>query len=153
MKTLRVMSVGSFVAGNILVIMLLLMATQVQANPGRDRGYERSDWRLGAHNEILMRTDRGWRRVPGSAIAVGDGWVIGTDRRPGGYGIYRWNGRKFDRMPGAAVQIGGSYHSPWVINDRGVRFEWTGRDWREVRAYRQPRRDSRYHRSYRGHGW
>lgn len=98
------------------------------------RGEGRSEWRLGDHNQIYLRTDRGWRRVQGSAIDVGDGWVIGTDRRGGGYGIYRWNGRSFDRMPGGAVEIGGSYERPWVINNRGERFEWTGRDWRELRS-------------------
>lgn len=95
-------------------------------------GNGRSEWRLGDHNQIYLRTNRGWQRVQGSATDVGDGWVIGTDRRNGGYGIYRWNGRRFDRMPGGAVQIGGSYERPWVVNNRGERFEWTGRDWREV---------------------
>lgn len=97
------------------------------------RGGGRSEWRIGDHNQIYHRTDRGWQRVQGSAIDVGDGWVIGTDRRNGGFGIYRWNGRRFDRMPGGAVEIGGSYERPWVINNRGERFEWTGHDWREVR--------------------
>ncbi|MGB4246743.1 MAG: hypothetical protein WBJ75_03395, partial [Pseudohongiellaceae bacterium] len=58
------------------------------------RGGGRSEWRIGDHNQIYHRTDRGWQRVQGSAIDVGDGWVIGTDRRNGGFGIYRWNGRR-----------------------------------------------------------
>ena len=29
-------------------------------------------------------------------------------------------------MPGTAVEIGGSYRQPWVVNDRGIRFVWTG---------------------------
>ncbi len=168
---------GIFAVSSILVMTLLLAASQVQANPGRDRGYDRADWRLGPHNQILMRTDRGWRRVPGSAIDVGDGWVIGTDRRPGGFGIYRWNGRQFDRVPGGAVEIGGSFQNPWVVNNRGERFEWTGRDWREVRGYgsswnqswdqgrdqdrdhsrdqsRRPSQDHRQdHKQDRRHGW
>lgn len=108
------------------------------------RGGGRSEWRIGDHNQIYHRTDRGWQRVQGSAIDVGDGWVIGTDRRNGGYGIYRWNGRRFDRMPGGAVEIGGSYERPWVINNRGERFEWTGHDWREVRGGRSNRPYGQY---------
>jgi hypothetical protein len=132
---------GGFALSSMLAVVLWLLVSQAEANQGRDRGYDRGNWRLGENNQILMRTNRGWQRVPGSAIDVGDGWVIGTDRRSGGYGIYRWNGRKFDRMPGGAVQIGGSYHRPWVINNQGQRFEWTGRDWREVRgSYRDGRR-------------
>lgn len=122
--------------------LMVATATQVQADGPRDRSGG-GEWRLGNHNQIFHRTDRGWQRVPGSAIDVGDGWVIGTDRRNGGFGIYRWNGRRFDRMPGGAVEIGGSYERPWVINNRGERFEWTGRDWREVRGYGSPRGERR----------
>lgn len=129
---------------SILVMALLLLAvSQAMADEPRDRAFNSSfvrdsgnnAWRLGEHNQIYHRTDRGWRRVQGSAIDVADGWVIGTDRRSGGYGVYRWNGYRFERMPGGGVEIGGTYEHPWVINNRGERFEWNGRDWREVRAY------------------
>ena len=135
MITLHRKGSGSFLLCSILALALWLAASQADADPRWGRGYESAGWRLGPHNQILLRTERGWRQVPGSAVDVGDGWVIGTDRRSGGYGIYRWNGRQFERMPGGAVRIGGSYRSPWVINNRGERFEWTGRDWREVRAF------------------
>ena len=134
------------VRGALLLSILLSVASQVQADGSRDR-FNGGEWRLGNHNQIFQKTGRGWQRVQGSAIAVADGWVIGTDRRNGGYGIYRWNGRRFDRMPGGAVDIGGSYERPWVINNRGERFEWTGRDWREVRVYgpiRNSRNEDRY---------
>jgi hypothetical protein len=111
------------------------------------------DWRLGSSgrergHEIYYRYpgERRWIRAPGSAFDVGDGWVIGTDRRNGGFGIYRWSGNDWQRMPGAAVEIGGSYRNPWVVNDRGERFAWTGHDWREERNYRSRndrRRDDR----------
>lgn len=100
------------------------------------------EWRGGRGTDIYFRYpgDRDWRRAPGSAYDVGDGWVIGTDRRNGGYGIYRWNGNNWSRMPGAAVEIGGSYNNPWVVNDRGERFAWTGNAWREeYRGYRNDR--------------
>ena len=136
--------------GALLVALLFAAVSPAQADSARDR-FGGSQWRLGSHNQIFLRTDRGWQRVQGSAIAVADGWVIGTDRRDGGYGIYRWNGRSFNRMPGAAVDIGGSYERPWVINNRGERFEWTGRDWREVRSYGSNRNsqviDRRYDRN------
>jgi len=97
----------------------------------RDGGY--GQWRLGANRgrgyEIYHRDGRGWRQVPGTALDLGDGWVIGTDRRSGGYGIYRWNGRDWDRVPGAAVEIGGTYNRPWIINNRGERFVWSGYEW------------------------
>src|SRR5687767_5894726 len=60
------------------------------------------EWRLGDARrnggyEILYRDsgrDR-WRAAPGYAVAIGDGWVLGTDRHRGGYGIYRWNGHSW----------------------------------------------------------
>lgn len=121
------------------------------------------EWRLGSFRggvrgyEILYRTSRGnrWQIAPGAAMAIGDGWVLGTDRLKGGYGIYRWNGRGWSRMPGAAVRIGGSYRQPWVINDRGIRYVWNGYDWRQDHHAnrREPgRRDdgSRRHHDERG---
>lgn len=118
----------------LLLSIVFTGVTSVQADGQRGRNGG-NEWRLGNHNQIFLRTDHGWHRVQGSAIAIADGWAIGTDRRGGGYGIYRWNGYSFDRMPGGAVQIGGSYERPWVVNNRGERFEWAGRDWREVRTY------------------
>lgn len=100
------------------------------------------EWRLGPSagregHEIYFRhpRDHQWHRAPGSARVVADGWVIGTDRVDGGYGIYRWNGRNWQHMPGAAIRIGGTYANPWVVNDRGERFSWNGFDWREQGAY------------------
>lgn len=63
-----------------------------------------------------------WRLMHGFAydIAVGangDTWVVGTDPRPGGYGIYRLGG------PGAFLADGGALRidvapdgRPWVVN-------------------------------------
>lgn len=101
------------------------------------------EWRAGNRSDIWYRYpgEQNWRRAPGSAREVGDGWVIGTDRRNGGYGIYRWDGRKWHRMPGSGVSIGGGYYDPWVINDRGERFRWTGSDWRQEPNF--DRRDDR----------
>ena len=145
-------SIKSLVATSALLLTLVFAGvSQAQADGSWNRP-SGGEWRLGNHNQIYQRTNRGWQRVQGSAIAVADGWVIGTDRRSGGYGIYRWNGYRFERMPGGAVDIGGSYERPWVINNRGERFEWTGREWREVRAYGSNRgtrdNDRHYDRNY-----
>lgn len=92
------------------------------------------EWSLRGGYEILykVRGSKRWLTAPGSAIAVADGWVLGTDRHRGGYGIYRWNGWGWSRMPGEAVRIGGSYQQPWVINESGLRFVWNGYQWRET---------------------
>lgn len=106
------------------------------------------DWRLGdarrgGGREILYRVpgSRRWQVAPGEATALADGWVLGTDRHRGGFGIYRWNGRGWSRMPGEAVQIGGSYSRPWVVNATGTRFTWDGREWREEASRLRPGRD------------
>jgi len=123
---------------------LLACLTMLPFTVSADGRYDRGSWsnngvdfRLGGFRggnrgyEIFFRyrDGRGWRRAPGSAMDLGDGWVIGTDRRRGGYGIYRWNGRGWTRMPGAGVRIGGSYNRPWIVNDRGQRYFWNGRGW------------------------
>lgn len=111
------------------------------------------EWRHGGRHDVYYRHpgERDWRRAPGSAVEVGDGWVIGTDRRNGGFSIYRWDGYRWHRMPGAGVRIGGSYYSPWVVNDRGERFSWNGYGWIEERAF--GRRDDRNDRGRRDNDW
>lgn len=114
----------------------LLMFGSVPAEAD-DRGFRGNDsnagWRLGERTRdgyAIYRRDRGnWYRVPGAAIAVADGWVLGAKRENGGYSIYRWNGYGWDQAPGGAVEIGGSYARPWVVNNRGERFDWNGYDW------------------------
>ncbi len=151
---------------NKLTIKLLRLATLAaqpllaQADHERFDRNDRYDssalqWRLGPDygrgHEIYFRYpgERRWQRAPGAAVDVGDGWVIGTDRRSGGFGIYRWSGRDWQRMPGAAVEIGGSYHSPWVVNDRGERFEWNGRQWRAIRSFSRRNERNRERDDYR----
>lgn len=129
-----------------LVLAVCLLAFAMTANAG-DRDRE-GGWRLGyGHDSYgIYRWDgRNWRRMPGSATDVGDGWVIGTDRRRGGYGIYRWNGRDWSRVSGGAVRIGGTYARPWVINNQGEKYYWNGYDWE-----RSWGGDRRYEDRYRG---
>jgi hypothetical protein len=71
-----------------------------------------------------------WEQVPGSAQDIGVGadgeeWVIGRDQ-----GIYRWNGRDWDEVEGAAGRIAVGPEGPWVVNQAGAIFRWRG-EWRE----------------------
>jgi hypothetical protein len=109
-------------------------------------------WMKGGGYDILLWDGSDWRRAPGTATDVGNGWVIGTDRRDGGYGIYRWTGRGWQRAPGAAVRIGGSYERPWVVNNRGERFTWNGYDWSAERRYRDHSASSHDHQNRVGGG-
>jgi len=137
----------------LLLFCLALSSTLAVADSRYEPRYNDSvigsgSWRLGSFRggirgyEILYRAPgrNRWQLAPGTAMAIGDGWVLGTDRHNGGYGIYRWNGYGWNRMPGTAVEIGGSYQRPWVVNDRGIRYDWNGYDWRQsVRASRDNR--------------
>lgn len=138
--------------GLAIPLLLLLMADVAQA---ADRSGN-AGWRLGERSRdgyTIYRRDRGnWYRVPGSAIAVGDGWVLGNKRESGGYAIYRWNGRGWDQAPGGAVEIGGSYSRPWVINNRGQRFNWNGYDWNPS-GYVGNARNSFRGNTYRGNNF
>jgi len=78
------------------------------------------------HDDDIFRLINGyWEELPGLAkdISVGaDGsvWVIGSDRREGGYGIYRWDDYGWTRVRGSARQISvGPDGEPWVVNRDG----------------------------------
>ena len=140
----------------ILILSLGLSALTASADDRFDNRYRYTNgtslqWQLGTFRggyqgyDIMFRSpgSRGWARAPGRATALGDGWVLCTDRHTGGYGIYRWSSYGWVRMPGAAVLIGGSYHQPWVINDRNIRYVWNGHDWREAGIANSNRFNSR----------
>lgn len=107
---------------------------------GAETGWRLGHERLQGGFAIYQRQGSAWLRMPGAALAVADGWVLGSQREDGGFAIYRWNGHGWDQAPGGAVRIGGSYRQPWVINDRGQRFEWTGVDWLPSHLARRPDR-------------
>lgn len=105
-------------------------ATLADDRDRRDEGVRGGDgWRLGERVRGGYAIYHRGHRVPGTAIDIADGWVLGTKRESGGYAIYRWNGRGWDQAPGGAVDIGGSYNRPWVVNNRGQSFSWNGYDW------------------------
>ncbi len=87
-------------------------------------------WVVNAANNIYRWNGNRFDHLPGKATDIGAGggqvFVIGTDRVPGGYGIYRFNGANgWDRVPGGAVRIAADRQgNPWVVNDRGEIFVW-----------------------------
>lgn len=77
----------------------------------------------GVSNLLGLTEEPVWQRLEGEASDIGVGadgsaWVIGTDERRGGYGIYHWNGSQWGRVEGAAVRIDvDPSGNPWIIND------------------------------------
>ena len=141
--------------GLITLAFFVLTTTAAMADDrgGRYHSVRGGDgWRLGERVRGGFAIYHRGYRVPGAAISIADGWVLGTKRESGGYAIYRWNGRDWDQAPGGAVEIGGSYNNPWVVNNRGQRYSWNGYDWEPgFRAKRIDRgRDSHDRHDY---GW
>lgn len=117
----------------IALITLFSMTTGLSAVQADDWVYRYSDgpanWCLGERVRDGFAIYRNGYRAPGSAISLADGWALGSARESGGFAIFRWNGRHWDQAPGGAVEIGGTYQRPWVINNRGQRYVWDGYDW------------------------
>ncbi len=73
-------------------------------------------WVVNANGDIFRWTGMAWVQLPGKATDISVGplgaWVTGTDRVPGGHGIYRWDEaiHNWRRVPGGATEIsvGGS---------------------------------------------
>ena len=89
-------------------------------------------------NQVFRWTGHGWEGLPGLAHDIGmapDGklWVIGTDRRKGGFGIYRWENNTWVNVPGGAVKIDvGPGNQALVTNDEGKIYRWSGTHWIEM---------------------
>ena len=46
---------------------------------------------------------------------------------PGGFGVYRWSGSNWNKVPGAAVQISvAPAGQAWIVNDSHQIFSWAG---------------------------
>jgi hypothetical protein len=73
-----------------------------------------------------------WATVPGKAndISVGANgavWHIGTDARPGGFGIYRWVNNGWQNVPGGAVKVAvDPQGNGWVLNAGNTIYRWDG---------------------------
>ncbi len=102
-----------------------------------DVGPRGTPWVVNKMHDIYRWGNKHWERVPGKAVDIGVGangsvFVLGTRRVPGGYEIYKWNNKKrnWDRIPGGAVRIDvDDTGSPWVVNDAGGIYKWTGNRW------------------------
>ena len=97
-------------------------------------------WVVNSHGNILRLGPSGWQPLPGQARDIGIGangsvWVIGVTPVPGGFMIYRWNGRDWDVVPGGAVSIDVDPRgNPWVINDVGDVFRYDRGTWQRLQA-------------------
>lgn len=90
--------------------------------------------RIKAAAESMMPAPAVWTQLQGQAVDAGAGgnalWVIGTNQVPGGYGLHRWDGKAFVPASGGAVRIDvGPDGKPWVVNNAGQIFRWTGTAW------------------------
>src|SRR6185436_18107467 len=57
--------------------------------------------------------------------ANGSAWHIGTDARPGGFGIYRWVNNNWQNVAGAAVKVAvDPQGNAWVVNDKRAIFRF-----------------------------
>jgi hypothetical protein len=72
---------------------------------------------------------------PGLATDISQGangslWAVGTNPVPGGFGIYRWTGGGWARVPGGAVKIAVAPDgTPFIINSAHRTYEWSGSTW------------------------
>jgi hypothetical protein len=89
-------------------------------------------WVMTQGGTVFEWTGKTWTHAPGkNATDVGDGWIISNETTPGGKKIYRWNfkTKTWVNIPGGAVRIGGTYSSPWIVNDGGAVFEYVDNKW------------------------
>jgi len=98
-------------------------------------------WAIGTTPEIggyaiyRWNGSNNWEKIPGSALRIdvdphGNAWVVTS-----GHAIFRYDGRQFVAVPGAANDVGiGADGSVWVIGndavgkDYGI-YRWTGSTW------------------------
>ena len=105
-----------------------------------DTEFELMNWgsNAGATQDGQLIIQPVWNRLEGGAFDVGIGadgavWVIGTDERSGGFGIYYWAGSRWQRVKGAAVRIDVEPDgTPWVVNDKHQIHQWVNGDWQQM---------------------
>ncbi len=83
-------------------------------------------WIANDKGYIFRRIGGRWHRVQHGAIDIafgadGNCWIAGIDgAKHGGNSVYRWNGRDWDKIDGAAIRIGVTpVGLPWLVNIRG----------------------------------
>ena len=92
------------------------------------------------NSALGIDTNPQWQRLEGGASDIGIGadgsiWVIGTDRRPGGFGIYYWAATYWQRVDGSGVRIDvGPDGIPWVVNDKHQIHRWVDGFWQQMQG-------------------
>ncbi len=98
-----------------------------------------SRWGLNS-SRLAVTTAPQWQRMPGDASDIGIGangsiWLLGKDPRPGGFGIYYWDGGNWQRVDGAAVRIDvGPDGVPWTVNDKHQLHRWEEGRWLQMQG-------------------
>ncbi len=77
---------------------------------------------------------KAWRQLPGTATDVGMGggslWAVGTNMVPGGFGVYRWDGKGWVNMNAGAVHLDVDAQGyAWAVNDKGEIHRYAGNGW------------------------
>ena len=91
-----------------------------------------------SRNPIGITQQPTWQRMPGEATDIGVGadgsvWVVGSDERDGGFGIYHWTGQSWNRVDGAAVRIDvDPSGNPWIVNDRHELYRYRNGTWQHL---------------------
>jgi Family of unknown function (DUF6519) len=100
-------------------------------------GLDDVPWIVTSNARIYRLEGSRWVLVPGSAtdLAIGaDGsiWKVGAVSVPGGYDIARWDGRRWNVLPGAGgVRIGVEPSgAPVLVNDAHHAVIFDGAEWR-----------------------
>ena len=62
-----------------------------------------------------------WQQLPGQAIDMAPGpnctgYAVGVDSKPGGHGIYFWNGSSWAWTGGGGVRVSDGPNGPWAVN-------------------------------------
>lgn len=92
-------------------------------------------WIVDPQNRIFRWGGKDWVAMPGKATDISVGasdriWMIGTDQKPGGFGIYKWGVTNWVPVEGAAVRVAvGPKGNPWIINDGHEIFRLTRMEW------------------------
>src|SRR5690606_9069946 len=74
-----------------------------------------------------------WTQLPGAANDIGAGgevWVVGANRMPGGYGIWRWDGRQWQSVAGGGMRLDvGARGDAWLVDEAGRVLSWRAGRW------------------------
>jgi hypothetical protein len=87
--------------------------------------------------DIYQRILNEWQKAPGKGYQVAIGgeevYIIGTDAKKGGYGIYRWARGAWENIPGAGVTIAADGDGvPWVCNDNNDIYRRLDNKWEKM---------------------